>query len=382
MTFMLMDELKKFYRNSSVNMPQRHYLNRFVRDFRSWTEEHVDFMHYTVPLRTTVGGGGYKFPSEYMGQYGVYEAVRHIYSTSEKLRSLISADGSELHVNKRYFASDLEKAIQDVRTNWREKHDISDEAHVIFVAAGNELGETEFSAENVRKGIKEFLLKYSAPTSLSPKARPMDNFVTVISTHSGSDGEQYIKDHVANNEWMGKVVFVSEQENQHYDAMCAADVGIIYDGQMISSAAACHLPTMNMVKMRMHHMWYNELFNRWWNDMNIIADNNVYPELIGGEVWFGKIADTLAEWYVKPDTRYEMVTKFDGFVQEGMSYKAIDRSVVRSRDIILSDGQSYDVYMDPWKVASRKILDDVLAYEMRGSRLHDHQSIKTRALAL
>ena len=93
--------------------------------------------------------------------------------------------------------------------------------------------------------------------------------------------------------------------------------------------------------------------------MNIIADNNIYPELIGGEVWFGKIADTLAEWYVKPDTRYEMVTKFDGFLQEAMSYKAIDRTKVRTRDLILSDGQAYDVYMDPWKVAARKMFEDI-----------------------
>lgn len=72
--------------------------------------------------------------------------------------------------------------------------------------------------------------------------------------------------------------------------------------------------------------------------MNIIADNHVYPELIGGEVWFGKIADTLAEWYVKPDLRYNMITKFDGFLQEAMSYKKIDRTTVHTRDLILADG--------------------------------------------
>jgi len=27
--------------------------------------------------------------------------------------------------------------------------------------------------ENLRKGVKEFLLKYSSPTSLSPKALPL-----------------------------------------------------------------------------------------------------------------------------------------------------------------------------------------------------------------
>jgi len=33
-----------------------------------------------------------------------------------------------------------------------------------------------------------------------------------------------------------------------------------------------------------------------------------------------------------------MITKFDGFIQEAMSYKEIDRSVVKTRDLILSDG--------------------------------------------
>lgn len=70
----------------------------------------------------------------------------------------------------------------------------------------------------------------------------------------------------------------------------------------------------------------------------------MYPEMIGGEVWFGKIADTLAEWYVKPDTRYQMVSKYDGFLQEAMSYKPIDRSKVHTRDLILSDGQAYSEY--------------------------------------
>ena len=178
---------------------------------------------------------------------------------------------------------------------------------MIFFAPGNEHSEAEFSTENARRGIKEFLLKYSAPTSLSAKARPLDNFVTVISLHSGSEGEKFVREHLRNNEWYGKVVFVTNEDNQHLDAMCASDLGIIYDGQMVSSAAACHLPTMDLIKMRMHHHWYHDLFNRWWNDMNIIADNGVYPELIGGEAWFGKIADTLGEWYVKPDTRYQMI---------------------------------------------------------------------------
>ena len=124
---------------------------------------------------------------------------------------------------------------------------------MIFVAPGNEVEEATFCAENIRKGMKEFLLKYSAPTSMSPKARPVDNFVTVISTHSGSPGEKYMQEFVKNSEWLGKVIFVSNDDNEHLNAICSSDIGIVYNGQMISSAAACHLPTMNLFEMRMHH---------------------------------------------------------------------------------------------------------------------------------
>mmetsp|Transcript_28582 Transcript_28582/g.35380 ORF Transcript_28582/g.35380 Transcript_28582/m.35380 type:complete len:234 (+) Transcript_28582:361-1062(+) len=208
MTFMLMDELKKYYRNSAVDMPQRHYLSRFVRDMRNFHEKYVDFMHYTVPLRSAVGAG-YEFPAKYMGQYGTFEAVRHIYQRSSTLNRLVNEDGTELQVSKRYFGNDCEKAIVEIRDSWRQQNGLSDDQTVIFFAPGNELKEAQFTAESTRKGIREFLLKYSAPTSLSAKARPLDNFVTVISTHEGSAGEQFMKNYVKEHGWTGKVIWVT-----------------------------------------------------------------------------------------------------------------------------------------------------------------------------
>lgn len=175
---------------------------------RNYSEKYIDYMHYTVPLVTGVAGG-YKFPGEYVGQYGVYEAVRHIYQKSKNLSHLVNSDGSELHVSQRYFTSDLEKAILNIRNEWREANQVPEGAHVIFYAPGNEKNEAEFTAETTRRGVKEFLLKYSAPTSLSPKALPMSNFVTVISLHSGSEGETYMREFLKQKEWTGKVIFVS-----------------------------------------------------------------------------------------------------------------------------------------------------------------------------
>jgi hypothetical protein len=112
-------------------------------------------------------------------------------------------------ISQRYFATELEKGIERIRDQWRQENGLGENSTVIFFAPGNETNEAEFAVENVRKGIKEFLLKYSAPTSLSPKALPLDNFVTVISLHSGSDGEKYVREYLKENEWHGKVIFVS-----------------------------------------------------------------------------------------------------------------------------------------------------------------------------
>ena len=96
--------------------------------------------------------------------------------------------------------------------------------------------------------------------------------------------------------------------------MAASDFGFIFDGQMVSSANALNLPTNAMINMRMHHTYFNAHWNRWWNDMNIIADNSINPELIGGEVWWGKICDTLAANYISPRARFLNIQKTKGFV--------------------------------------------------------------------
>jgi len=102
--------------------------------------------------------------------------------------------------------------------------------------------------------------------------------------------------------------------------------------------------------------------------MNIIADNSLYPELIGGEAWFGKIADTLGEWYVKPEVRYDMVRRQEYFLKDAMSYKPVDRTQVHTRDIILADGHAYDEFKDPFKQIARHLWADIQNYEVRGGK--------------
>ena len=356
-------------------MPSRQIWTRFVRDFKEFSLKKIDYCHYTVPLNTA-NSNNFVFPGEYVGQYGTYEAVKHIYESTPSMNHLLEDD--HLLVNRRYFAADVEKAVEGMRNKFRAKHGISGDAYSIFLAPGHEVSEVEFCMETLRKGTKEFLLKYSAPTSLSPKALPLaDNFVTVLSLHKGSPGEAWVRDYLRDKEWTGRLVIVTDEGNEHYDAMAASDFGFVFDGQMVSSGNALHLPLMCMLNMRVHQHWYHDLYNRWWNDMNIIADNDLNHELIGGECWFGKIADTLAENYVNAEQRYTHIKKANGFVQEAMSFKPIDRSVVRTRDIILDDGLAYDQYYDPMLLTARNMMTSVESYELGvGQSVTDTSNLK------
>ena len=73
------------------------------------------------------------------------------------------------------------------------------------------------------------------------------NFTTVISVHEGSPGARLVEEHMRQNKWEGQVVKVTNKDNQHFDAMAASDFGFVYDGQMVSSANALHLPVNTMI---------------------------------------------------------------------------------------------------------------------------------------
>jgi hypothetical protein len=129
--------------------------------------------------------------------------------------------------------------------------------------------------------------------------------VTILSLQAGSEGEKWVKEYLESHEWTGKLLIVTDRDNQHYDAMCSSDFGFVHDGQMVSSANALHLPVNTIFDMRLNHQFYQNF---------IIADNHVNHELIGGEAWWGKICDTLAENYVNANARVHMIQKLNGFV--------------------------------------------------------------------
>jgi hypothetical protein len=45
-------------------------------------------VHYTIPI-THGTADGFRFPGEYAGQYGAYDAIKHLYQQSKELKPLL-----------------------------------------------------------------------------------------------------------------------------------------------------------------------------------------------------------------------------------------------------------------------------------------------------
>ena len=361
MMFQVMDELQKYYAGSSVPRPQRHFYSRWVKDMRQFHLKTFDFMHYTIPNVTALADG-FRFPAQYVGQYGVYETIRKLFSEHPASKSFVGPE--TVSISKRHFASQLEAAVTHSRTQFREAHGMSEDTTLVFVNLGNQAQEVEWCYENVRKGVDEFLLKYSAPTSLSPIAKPKDKFHTVISVQNGSSGKAKFEQLLSERDWAGDYTVVDEDSRTA--AMAASDFGVSFDGMMVSEAAACQLPVMVLLNMRMHHQWYHDLFNRWANNMNLIADRDIYPELIGGQAWFGKICDSLGQWYVTPKSRYDLIQKWEHILKEAMPRADGEQPMSRVfGEIVLGDDAEYEEFTDPFNLIANKLWGDMQAYEGR-----------------
>ncbi len=150
-----------------------------------------------------------------------------------------------------------------------------------------------------------------------------------------------------------------------------SDYGIICDGDLVGQAVVAQLPTIILIEMKKHHHFYHHLFNRWWSSMLVLADKDIYPELIGGQAWFGKIADSLGyfmnnnnrTWYLRPKSRVDMMINWQLFIKKALNYREIDRSTVKQRDIVLEDGLVYDEFEDPFHWMGSHIGDQVERYQ-------------------
>jgi hypothetical protein len=273
-----------------VDRPNTYLMTNTVRH---WDENHkiyCDEAFYTLALKQ-INKRWFVFPSQYVGQYGAYDAMRHLWQRSGLFPQYLRENS--ILASREHFLDDVEKARIKIRDEFRNKHKIDNEATVVFLAPGNTLKENKYTLEAFRKGYNEFIYRHSYPTSLSHYAPPKDMFKLVISVQKGTESEQYVREFLKTAEYQTDVIIVTDEHNEHFDAMASSDFGCVYNGQLVASAAVLNLHCFTMQNMNDLHYFWHTWENRWLNELNVNADRPAVKEYAAGEFWFGKICEEL-----------------------------------------------------------------------------------------
>ena len=99
---------------------------------------------------------------------------------------------------------------------------------------GNTIYENTFCLEAFRLGYKEFILQNSYPTSLSHYAAPKSSFKLVITIQKDTESEQYIRNYLSKHEFETDYVVVTNEDNEHFDAICVSYFKLNYSRLLTS----------------------------------------------------------------------------------------------------------------------------------------------------
>jgi hypothetical protein len=273
-----------------LNRPDTYIMTNQVRHWDENYKIFCDHAFYTLALKT-INRRFFVFPSHYVGQYGAYDAIRHLWTKSGLFNHYVKE--SSILASREHSLDDIEKARSKLRDQFRAKYNIDNEGTVVFLSPGNTKKENEYTLEAFRKAYNEFIFRHSYPTSLSHYAPPKNMFKLVVSVHKGTESENYVRNFLQNSEFQTDVLVVTNEDNEHFDAMCASDFGCVYNGQLVSSAAALNLHCFTMQNMNDLHYFWHTWENRWLAEININADRPAIKEYASGEFWFGKICEEL-----------------------------------------------------------------------------------------
>ena len=199
------------------NRPQFFFLNNTVRNWEPNHLYHCDHAFYTLAF-PQINKRHWTFPSNYIGQYGAYEAIRHIFSKSNEFNFLLKENS--LYLSRHHSVEDIEKARKNVSEEFRAKHNIAENDTVIFFAPGDTVEENEYTLNEFVDGYNEFIYRYSAPTSFSHYAPPRKSFKLLISVHKNTESESFCRKFLSEKGIVTDYIFVSQEGNQHIDAMC------------------------------------------------------------------------------------------------------------------------------------------------------------------
>jgi hypothetical protein len=117
-------------------------VERFSHNQRSEFKTYLDHFLYTVPTKP-VNWRYFTFPSTSVGQEGVYQAYRYLYEKNEYYKSYYLKPDS-IQISAENHQEVIDALVSEQRSVFREKHGLTEDHQVFFLAPGNTPEEVYF----------------------------------------------------------------------------------------------------------------------------------------------------------------------------------------------------------------------------------------------
>lgn len=171
-----------------------------------------------------------------------------------------------LYLNKARNLQLMAELVQEQRSRFRSQQGIPAQKVVLLLAPGNDKREIAWSIKRANGGIKHLFQK----KGLSDQEKA--NFMVYI-CHPGEPGTtEMITKSVQLFTWPCEVKYSAAK----YPLMCAADVGIVHNGEFASECAAMQLPFFVLDSKPFIQAYVTQWFEQWNLDLNIMSKGETF----------------------------------------------------------------------------------------------------------
>jgi hypothetical protein len=267
--------------------PATFFVNTRYNNFRLEHENFLDHIFAYMPKRP-LNYQYYGFPSTVIGYPGVFQAL--------------SRHTGEAVLPFEEFRERLERGLSQEREQTRADLAIA-EKFVILVSPGSSKAEAEFTFKQFRKMFGE----YSKQNKLGKEAFSV---LVTLPTQTDPTEAQAIRGLADQLATLVQVKCIPEE--QRHAAMAAADFGLIYNGEMVAEAAACHLSTLVLENMSFGKAYFENLFNMRISTLNLATGMLGFEELkCESECAAPRLAEILDQHVSNPKLRHFYSSIYD-----------------------------------------------------------------------
>lgn len=303
LSFKLHRQFSDAYKLSSFPRPKQLHYGRFINRYMPYQLSYLDHIFYTIPIEPR-DWNNFKMPSTYIGQNAFEKAYRFLLQRNNG-DHLVTSNSVKLNID--HFYSETEQYIESERRTFRSKFEIPESSTVLFLAPGSNAKEISWSLPILNKTANEFV-----------KDHEKSDFSVVIPTNESTFKQ--VSEMVKVLGWRCRVIILETEEDRR-SAQAGSDLAICYNGEIVSECLVNQLTTVVIENMRKLEFYFVLAWNRFTNDMNIIADGDLFPEIIEGQCKASKLVEVLNKWHESPAHKFWPLQGFEMHVHRMLPMK-------------------------------------------------------------